>query len=123
MYIVIVYCILFKTYIFFLAYYPNRSKTMKRENFILFFFNFIKMDSWQAIGNELLEKCIIEIKKQENMEKLHTNVMDPLIDYMLQRLYPYIMVTCIMFILMLIFLVLVFIMVFRSTGLISIPNN
>jgi hypothetical protein len=81
------------------------------------------MDSWQAIGNELLEKCIIEIKKQENMEKLHTNVMDPLIDYMLQRLYPYIMVTCIMFILMLIFLVLVFIMVFRSTGLISIPNN
>jgi hypothetical protein len=81
------------------------------------------MDSWQAIGNELLEKCILEIKKQENMEKLHTNVMDPLIDYILQRLYPYIMVTCIMFILMLIFLVLVFIMVFRSTGLISIPNN
>jgi hypothetical protein len=27
------------------------------------------MDSWQAIGNELLEKCIIEIKKQENMDK------------------------------------------------------
>ena len=24
------------------------------------------MDSWSAIGNELLEKCIIEIKKKEN---------------------------------------------------------
>ena len=60
------------------------------------------MDSWQAIGSELLEKCIIEIKKQENMDKIHNNVLDPLIDYILQRLYPYIMVTCIMFILMLI---------------------
>jgi hypothetical protein len=77
------------------------------------------MDSWQAIGNELLEKCIIEIKKQENMDKLHTNVLDPLIDYILQRLYPYIMVTCIMFLLMLVFLILVFIMLFRTTGLIN----
>jgi hypothetical protein len=77
------------------------------------------MDSWQAIGNELLEKCIIEIKKQENMDKLHTNVLDPLIDYILQRLYPYIMVTCIMFLLMLVFLILVFIMLFRSTGIIN----
>jgi hypothetical protein len=77
------------------------------------------MDSWQAIGNELLEKCIIEIKKQENMNKLHTNVLDPLIDYILQRLYPYIMVTCIMFLLMLVFLILVFIMLFRSTGIIN----
>jgi hypothetical protein len=77
------------------------------------------MDSWQAIGNELLEKCIIEIKKQENMNKLHTNVLDPLIDYILQRLYPYIMVTCIMFLLMLVFLILVFIMLFRTTGIIN----
>ncbi len=73
--------------------------------------------SWQAIGSELLEKCIIEIKKQENMDKIHTNVLDPLIDYILERLYPYIMVTCIMFILMLIFLILVFIMVFKSYGI------
>ena len=79
------------------------------------------MDSWEAIGSELLEKCIIEIKKQENMDKIHTNVLDPLIDYILQRLYPYIMVTCIMFLLMLIFLVLLFIMLFRSSGLWS--NN
>ena len=77
------------------------------------------MDSWQAIGCELLEKCILEVKKEENMQKIHTNIMDPLIDYILQRLYPYIMVTCFMFILMLVFLVLVFIMVFRSTGIIN----
>ena len=75
------------------------------------------MDTWQALGSELLEKCIIELKKKENMDKINTNVLDPLIDYMLERLYPYIMVTCMMFILMLIFVILVFIMVFRSTGI------
>jgi hypothetical protein len=79
------------------------------------------MDSWEAIGNELLEKCIIEIKKKDNMEKIQGNLMDPLIDYIIGRLYPYIMVSCIIFFLILLFLILVFIMLFRSTGLWS--NN
>jgi hypothetical protein len=78
------------------------------------------MDSWEAIGNELLEKCIIEVKKKENMDKIQNNLMDPLIDYIIRRLYPYLMVSSIIFILILIFLILVFIMLFRSTGLWSI---
>ncbi len=79
------------------------------------------MDSWEAIGNELLEKCIIEIKKKDNMEKIQGNLMDPLIDYIIGRLYPYIMVSSIIFFLILLFLILVFIMLFRSIGLWS--NN
>ncbi len=78
------------------------------------------MDSWEAIGNELLEKCIIEVKKKENMDKIQNNLMDPLIDYIIRRLYPYLLVSSIIFILILIFLILVFIMLFRSTGLWSI---
>ena len=78
------------------------------------------MDSWEAIGNELIEKCIIEVKKKENMDKIQNNLMDPLIDYIIRRLYPYLMVSSIIFILILIFLILVFIMLFRSTGLWSI---
>ena len=74
------------------------------------------MDNWRDIGCELLEKCIIEFKKKENMDKINSNVLDPLIDYILQRLYPYILITCIMFLLMLIFLILVAIMLFRSIG-------
>jgi hypothetical protein len=74
------------------------------------------MDSWQSIGNELLEKFIIELKKKENVEKIHSNILDPLIDYIIQRMYPYIMVSCIIFLLILIFLILVSIMLFRTTG-------
>jgi hypothetical protein len=79
------------------------------------------MDSWEAIGNELLEKCILELKKKDNMEKIQGNLMDPLIDYIIGRLYPYIMVSSVIFFLILLFLILVFIMLFRSTGLWS--NN
>jgi hypothetical protein len=75
------------------------------------------MESWEAIGNELLEKCIIEVKKKENMTKIQSNLMDPLIDYLLSRLYPYIMVSTIIFLLILLFLILVFIMLFRTTGI------
>ncbi len=75
------------------------------------------MDSWQSIGNELLEKFIIELKKKENVEKIHSNILDPLIDYIIQRMYPYIMVSCVIFLLILIFLILVSIMLFRTTGL------
>jgi hypothetical protein len=74
------------------------------------------MDNWRDIGCELLEKCIIEFKKKENMDKINTNVLDPLIDYILKRLYPYILITCVMFLLMLIFLILVAFMLFRSIG-------
>ncbi len=74
------------------------------------------MDSWQSIGNELLEKIIIELKKKENVEKIHSNILDPLIDYIIQRMYPYIMVSCVIFLLILIFLILVSIMLFRTTG-------
>ena len=55
------------------------------------------------------------------MEKIQGNLMDPLIDYIIGRLYPYIMVSSIIFFLILLFLILVFIMLFRSTGLWS--NN
>ncbi len=75
------------------------------------------MDSWQSIGNELLEKFFIELKKKENVEKIHSNILDPLIDYIIQRMYPYIMVSCVIFLLILIFLILVSIMLFRTTGL------
>jgi len=74
------------------------------------------MNNWKDIGCELLEKCILEVKKEENMGKIQTNVLDPLIDYILERLYPYFLVTSIIFLLILLMIILVFVMLLRSTG-------
>ena len=51
------------------------------------------------ITSELLEKIIEEVKRPENMSKIHIGVVDPLIHYTFNRLYPYIIVSSIIFLL------------------------
>jgi len=65
-------------------------------------------------ASDILDKMIIELKKNENMNKIHINLIDPLIDYSLRRIYPYLIVTAIIFILtfILAILILVFLIIF-----------
>ncbi len=51
------------------------------------------------ITSELLEKIIEEIKKPENMSKIQVSILDPLIHYTFNRLYPYIIVSSVIFLL------------------------
>jgi hypothetical protein len=51
------------------------------------------------ISDDILEKCIEEFKKDETQCKLKTHILDPIICYILDRLYPYILFTSIIFIL------------------------
>lgn len=50
------------------------------------------------VTQEAIETIITEAKKQENIDNVKTYVMDPLIEYMFQKLYPYIVVTSVLFI-------------------------
>ena len=49
------------------------------------------------LTSELLDKFIIEIKNKHNLQKIQINLIDPLIDYTFQRLYPYVIVITIIF--------------------------
>ena len=51
----------------------------------------------KQLTSELLDKFIIEIKNKPNLQKLQINLIDPLIDYTFQRLYPYVIVIPIIF--------------------------
>ena len=51
----------------------------------------------KQLTSELLDKFIIEIKNKPNLQKLQINLIDPLIDYTFQRLYPYVIVITIIF--------------------------
>ena len=48
---------------------------------------------------EIIDKCICEIKEEHNMNKIKQNILDPCVSYMLNKLYPYILATCIIFVL------------------------
>ena len=43
------------------------------------------------ITKEILERIITELKTPENIEKMHRNVLEPIIGYTFHRLYPYIL--------------------------------
>lgn len=52
-------------------------------------------------STEIIQKLIFEFKKDENQEQLKTHIIDPIICYILDRLYPYIFITSAIFILLL----------------------
>ena len=66
------------------------------------------------LSSELSEYFIQEIKKEENVENLKENVINPLIDYTFHRLYPYILVTSVIFFLTFILAVIILYLIIKS---------
>ena len=48
---------------------------------------------------DIINKVMFEINKRENMSKIEQNLIEPLIRYTFSRLYPYLMITSVIFIL------------------------
>ena len=73
------------------------------------------------ITSEVLEKIIEELRKPENMSKIHIGLVDPLIHYTFNRLYPYIIVSSVIFLLtfLLAITILLLILKFNICGKVS----
>ena len=54
---------------------------------------------FKKLCSELINKTILEFKEENHMDKIKDNVLDPCINYMVEQFYPYIIATCIIFIL------------------------
>ena len=63
---------------------------------------------------EIINYFMIEIKKEPNIEVIQHNVVNPLIDYTFHRLYPYILITSIVFFLTFILAVITFLLMIKS---------
>ncbi len=51
--------------------------------------------------NEIIDICISEVSKDETKKKINTYIIEPSFTYIFDRLYPYILVTAIIFVLIL----------------------
>lgn len=49
------------------------------------------------ITQKLLEKFVIEIKKPDNIVKIQSNIVDPVITYAYFKLYPYFVLIILLF--------------------------
>ena len=63
---------------------------------------------------ELSEYILKELNKKENLDKIKSNVINPLIDYTYHRLYPYILITSIIFFLTFIFALVILFLLIRT---------
>lgn len=68
----------------------------------------------KQLTNELLEKIILEIKKEENMTKIQQNFIDPIIHYTFHRLYPYILISSIVFLLTFLLALSIFLIIAKN---------
>ena len=67
----------------------------------------------EKVTNEIINKILIEIKKEENLSKLQMNIIDPLIHYTFSQLYPYILGTSIIFILIFILTLVILFLIMK----------
>jgi hypothetical protein len=58
---------------------------------------------------DLVTKIIAEISLPENSDRIRLEVIDPFIQYIIKQVYPYLIMTCIIFILMFICIISVLI--------------
>jgi hypothetical protein len=70
--------------------------------------------SYNAIISKILDNVVIEVNKEENMDRIKKNVIEPIIHNTMYQLYPYILVFAISMITM---FVLVFTILFLNIKL------
>lgn len=67
----------------------------------------------QTIAGDFVNKITQEIKRPENKDLVRVHLLDPVIEYTFGRLYPYIIVTSIIFFLTFVIATVVLIVVLR----------
>ena len=66
------------------------------------------------IINDLLKYTIQEIKQKENMTKIQAQILDPIITYAFSHLYPYIIITSLLFFFTFVIAVAILIFILRQ---------
>jgi uncharacterized membrane protein YfhO len=77
------------------------------------------MSSISKLATSVLEKLLQEVGKEDNITKIETKLVEPLIQYSFRRLYPYVIIGGIIFLLtfLLAFLTLVLLLQQRNFDL------
>ena len=70
------------------------------------------------LKNEILDNIINEIKKPKYKDKINTYLLEPSICYILNKIYPYLIITAIFFILILLITIVMLFLIIRSNNII-----
>lgn len=66
------------------------------------------------IINEIMDICIMEVSKEDMKKKINTYIIEPSFTYIFDRLYPYIILTSVIFILLLFMAIIIIIILIHN---------
>jgi len=67
-----------------------------------------------SFANEIIDIVITEISKDDTKKKINTYIIEPSFTYIFDRLYPYIILTAIIFVLILLMAITIIIILIRN---------
>ena len=67
-----------------------------------------------SFTNEIIDIFITEISKDDTKKKINTYIIEPSFTYIFDRLYPYIILTAIIFVLILLMAITIIIILIRN---------
>lgn len=59
-----------------------------------------------TVSNNFVQRVIQYIGREEIRQRLNNDIIDPLLDHIMKRVFPYIILTCVLFILLLLVVLL-----------------
>jgi len=66
------------------------------------------------LASDILDKGLCELSKKENMSKIEQKLVEPLLHYTFKRLYPYLMMTSVIFILTFLLALLILLLLIKQ---------
>lgn len=78
----------------------------------------------RELVNDVILKIITEINQPETSQKIKHEIVNPFVSYILQQLYPYLITTCVIFVLMFLCIITTLVLVLGNkkhpTGILSL---
>jgi len=68
------------------------------------------------IFNDVIDKFILEINKHKNISKIQKSLVDPLIKYSFNKIYPYLIIISIIFLLTFILAISILLLQLKQLG-------
>ena len=65
------------------------------------------------LTSDIIDKIIVEVKKKENILKIHTNIVNPLIWCIFKELIPFFLILSSLFLVIIILLIIILIKLMR----------
>jgi len=66
------------------------------------------------LTNEILDKILVEIKKDTNINKINNNITNPLVNYTFRRIQPYIISLFILLLLIFIIIIIILLLIIKN---------